>query len=128
MVDSREDFTPAPPIGRALVVSGGHVWAHSLTITQVSLLRGSRVNLYSVNPEALTRILPRLVRRSWTLAALAAGAAAGGACALAVAAAPAAPMSRAVKRTCMRLMDSSATDRWTWVALIVTRAPCQCGA
>ena len=71
MVDSMDDLTPKPAIGLPLLVSAGHTLMHPATFMQVSVLRLSLLKRYSVAPEELTRIRPRLLLRSRTLVALA---------------------------------------------------------
>ncbi len=88
IVESREALTPGPAVG-LLTLSAGQACGHPLTFTHVSLLRESLVNSYSVKPEVVTRIRPKLVLRSWTVAARDACAVWAGPCALATAARPA---------------------------------------
>src|ERR1035437_4372880 len=68
MLDSSDAFTPDPAVCLPLVRSAGQFARHSLIFAHVFRLRGSRVKRYSVNPLELTRIAPRLVRCSWTVA------------------------------------------------------------
>ena len=97
IVESSEALTPGPAVGLPPTLSAGHTLEHPLTFTHVSLLRESLVNAYSVKPEPFTKIFPRLVLRSWTVAALEARAAGVPPCALATAAALATPASTPLK-------------------------------
>jgi hypothetical protein len=69
VVESSEALTPVPAVGRPLAFSEGHTAEHPLVAAQLFLLPRSFVNSYSVRPELLTRMLPRLVWRNCTVAA-----------------------------------------------------------
>jgi hypothetical protein len=85
IVESSDDFTPEPALGLPLVCSAGHAREHPLTLTQLFLSPRSLVNSYSVKPEDVERISPRLVWCSSTVVALLEWAVAMPVCALAIA-------------------------------------------
>src|ERR1700677_3486321 len=99
MLDSDDAFTPAPAVGLPLVSSAGHTCAQPWIFTQLSSPTRSRVNSYSVKPEEVVRIVPRLVWCSTTSVVLLACAAGVPPCApaTAVALALAASVNTAAK-------------------------------
>jgi hypothetical protein len=97
--DKSEALMPEPAVGRPLAFSDGHTAEHPLIDTQLFLLPRSLVNSYSVLPELLTRMLPRLVWRSCTVAAALECAAGRLVCALATVAALAALAKATARKT-----------------------------
>src|SRR6478672_6520609 len=111
MVDSSDALTPGPAVGLPEVVSAGQTAAHSRLATHVFRLPVSLPNRYTVKPAVSTRILPRLVRRSWILAARLAWAL-GWAAATAASGAPIAALaSRAGSITLVRFMGLPPSSR-----------------
>src|SRR5271163_1913175 len=98
---------PEPAVGRPLVFSGGHTSEHPPIAEQLFLLGRSLVNSYSVRPEELARMLPRLVWRSTTVAARLECAVGTLGWALATVAALAALARATAKMTLVRFMWSS---------------------
>ena len=104
VVDSSEALMPEPAVGRPLAFSEGHTSEHPLIAAQLLLPPWSLVNSYSVRPEPLTRMLPRLVWRNCTVAAALERAAGRLLCALACVAAPAALAKAIAKKTWVRFI------------------------
>jgi hypothetical protein len=102
--DKSVALIPEPAVGRPLVFSEGHVSEHPLIAAQLLLLAWSLVNSYSVRPELLTRMLPRFVWRSRTVAARLECAGGRFLCALATVAALAALARATAKKTWVRFI------------------------
>src|SRR5271166_4367962 len=104
MLDSSDALTPEPAVGLPPVSSAGHTCAQPWIFMQLSSPARSRVNSYSVKPEEVVRIVPRLVWRSTTSAALLACALGASPWALATADTLAAAARRTAKRVYVRFM------------------------